>query len=263
MKNLIIIILFVSFLTHSHASDLVFKDKNGKVLTKNNLKGLTGKVNWEITLNLKIPSKAKLYHAQGRAYGHKGKNELAISNFKNAIELAPKWPYPYYDLAFTYLLKSDFDNAYKYYKKVNDLSPRGFFTTKTAVYYLGKEKRGELPKGVYLYYLSHEWTQDQKKKLQIFINLNQKYPSFAPAWYKRSNYEKMPNKRLKLIEKGLSVNPDQATKGFLLLNKAIVLTNTGKKSDAITILGTLALDPKSPLDIELLSKKTLAMILKL
>ena len=68
-------------------------------------------------------------------------------------------------------------------------------------------------------------------------------------------------KKLQIIEKGLNTNPDQETKGFLLMNKAITLATTGNESKAVEILGKLALDPHSPLDIELLSKKTLAMVL--
>lgn len=265
MKSLIgIFLLIISVLTgvSVEASEIIFKDKNGKVLSKSDLKNFDGTVNWEITSNLKIPDKAIEYHNLGRAYGQKGNNELAIQNFENAIRIAPEWPYPYYDLAYTYLLSNKYKEAYKYYKITDELASRGFFTTKTAVHYLGKEQRGELPEGIYLYYLSYEWTNDPLKKLEIVENIINKFPSFAPAWQKRAGFEEDPSKVLAIIEKGLGVDPDLETKGFLLMNKAITLANTGNKAEAIEILGKLALDPKSPLDIEVLSKKTLVMVLE-
>ena len=47
-----------------------------------------------------------------------------------------------------------------------------------------------------------------------------------------------------------------------MVNKAIMLANTGKQDEAVTLLGALILDPSSPRDIEAIAKKTLAMILE-
>ncbi len=165
---------------------------SGKILTKNDLSGLDGTVNWEIKDQRKISEKAIELLNIGRSYGQKGNNKLAIQNFENAIQLAPKWPYPYYELAYTHLLSNKYKEAYKYYKIVDQLAPRGFFTAKTAVFYLGKEERDELPEGIYLYYLSYEWTNDSKKKFEIVENIINKFPSFAPAWEKRAGFEEDP-----------------------------------------------------------------------
>ena len=265
MKSIlgILLLAFFSFVgVNVEAAEVIFKNKDGKVLTRSELKNFDGKVNWEIQSDRKIPEKAIELHNLGRAYGQKGNNELAIQHFEKAIKIAPEWPYPYYDLAYTYLLNSKYKDAYKYYKKTDELAPRGFFTTKTAVHYLGKEQRGELPEGIYLYYLSYEWSNDPQKKFEIVENLISKFPSFAPAWQKRAGFEEEPKKILAIIEKGLNANPDSETKGFLLMNKAITFANIGKKQEAIEILGKLALDPNSPLDIEVLSKKTLAMVIE-
>ena len=256
---LLILTMFAGVIVE--ASEIIFKDENGRVLTKSDLKGVDGTVNWGIQTDRKIPDKAIEYLKLGRAYGQKGNHELAIQNFESAMKLAPDWPYPYYELAYTYLLNSNYKVAYKYYKKVDHLAPRGFFTAKTAVHYLGQEQRGELPEGIYLYYLSYEWTNDPQKQFEIIENIVNQFPSFAPAGEKRDGFEEDPMTKLQIIEKGLNTNPDQETKGFLLMNKAITLATTGNESKAVEILGKLALDPQSPLDIELLSKKTLAMVL--
>lgn len=242
------------------ASEIIFKTDDGKTLTTNDLKRVDGSVNWEITTGPTIPQQAREHHNKGRAHGQQGDHKKAIACFEKAMNIAPDWPYPYYDLAFTYLLNNQPKEAYEYYKKVDSLSPRGFFTTKTAVHYLGKEQKGELPEGIYLYYLSHEWTENPQEQLEIMENIIGKFPSFAPAWQKRAGLEENPSNALDMLEKGLSADPDPETKGFLLINKAITLANTGRQAEAIEILGELALNPESPLDIEVLSKKTLAML---
>lgn len=242
------------------ASDIVFKDKSGNILTKEELANYSGTVDWEIHSDLNVSPKATEFHNLGRNYGQKGDTEHAIQSFLKAIELAPKWPYPYYDLAYTYLLNNNYEEAFKYYKMTDNLAPNGFFTTKTAVHYLEKELNGELPQGIYLYYLSFEWTNDPKKQFEIVENLSSKFPTFSPAWQKRANFENDPNKALGMIEKGLSSGPDLETRGFLLMNKAIALSNLGNRKEAIDILGQLIFNPKSPLDIRVLSKKTLSML---
>jgi len=80
------------------AVEVIFQDKSGITLSRNDLKSANGTVKWQITTNQKIPAEENNYHKQGRAYGRQDKTELAVKYFKKAIELAPKWPYPYYDL---------------------------------------------------------------------------------------------------------------------------------------------------------------------
>jgi predicted Zn-dependent protease len=40
-----------------------------------------------------------------------------------AAERAPRWPYPVYDRAFTYLLMKDFDSALSDYRRTLELAP--------------------------------------------------------------------------------------------------------------------------------------------
>ncbi|HEY0062204.1 MAG TPA: hypothetical protein VGC21_08785 [Telluria sp.] len=53
------------------------------------------------------------------------------------------------------------------------------------------------------------------------------------------------------------------TRGFLLLNKAVILQRQGKQAEAVRILGELALDPASPSNVEAASKSVLADFLGL
>ncbi|AMO99590.1 tetratricopeptide repeat family [Collimonas arenae] len=111
-----------------------------------------------------------------------------------------------------------------------------------------------------MFYLSLEWTNDLESKQKIVDQLLRKVPNFAPAWKEMAALGIDDSKRLDYLDKGLKADPDLETKGFLLINKALIFANRGRKNEAIPILGALALDPTSPLDIEVIAKKTLSMI---
>ena len=154
----------------------------------------------------------------------------------------------------------DTSKALELYKKVDSMAPRGFFTVKTAVRALEGEAKGEYAKGTYQFFLSTEWTNDARKQLEIVNQLLAKAPTFAPAWKQKAFLEDDDGLRLGYLENGLKAHPDQETKGFLSINKALLINRQGKKAQAIRILGELALDPASPLDIEALARKSLANI---
>lgn len=244
------------------ASEIIFKSKDGQVLTAQELENVSGTIDWEIKSDKEIPATAIALHNKGREHGQKGENEKAIAAFNEAINLAPHWSYPYYDLAYTYLLANDLAQAHKYYKKVNKLSPKGFFSAQTAFHYLDLEKAGKYPEGLYLYFLSHEWGKTPQQQYEIFSNIINKFPDYAPAWQKIAGLLEDPLEKLRAIQKGLSAKPDKETEGFLLINKAIILFNRGDKQSATNILGELALDQQSPTDIAVISRRTLGMLVK-
>lgn len=218
---------------------IVFRDKLGHSLSKNDLQNTTGQVNYEIMDNQNINATADQLHKEARQLGQSGKYDLAIAKLQEAIKIQPDWAYPAYDLAFTYLLKGDFENALKFYKKTDELAPKGFFTTKVALYTLEGEQTGKFPKGLYLAYLQIEWTDNKEQKLEIAKTLTDKVPDFAPAWKELSNLLNGDAERLKAIEQGLSKNPDADTAGMLKINKAILLNNAGKGEEAKNLLGNL------------------------
>lgn len=191
--------------------------------------------------NKNIDFRAEQLHQEARALGQTGKYDLSISKLQEAMKIQPTWAYPVYDLAFTYLLKGEDDNALKFYKKTDELEPKGFFTTKTAIYSLEGEKLGIFPKGLYLTYMQIEWTDDINKKNEIISFLTQNVPDFAPGWKELADISEDETVRLYAINQGLSKKPDSQTEGILLINKAIILNNNQDKEGAKQILNTLVL----------------------
>jgi tetratricopeptide (TPR) repeat protein len=246
--------------SNSEQKDIVFKDNSGHSLTRAELANVTGQVNYEIVSNQTIDATAKALHNQAKELGQAGKYDLAIAKLEQAIKMQPDWAYPTYDLAYTYLLKGDFDNALKFYKKTDELEPKGFFTAKTALYSLEGEQSGKFPKGLYTAYMQIEWTDDTNKKLEIAKALTAKVPDFAPAWKELANLLNDETERLKAIEQGLSKNPDADTKGILEINKAIILNGNGKKEEAKQLLGHLIFSPDATTANIELAKFTLKSI---
>jgi tetratricopeptide (TPR) repeat protein len=226
------------------------------------LRGLTGTYRYEIIGKGNVPAEAEALHQQARQAGGAGDYKKAIGLLERASSLAPQWPYPVYDMAFTYLLSKDAENARKYYRKTVELAPRGFFTAITALYALDREEKGDLPGGTYLAYLSLEWVDDAGKKAEAIRQLVKNVPGFAPGWKELAGLSDTDAERLAAIEKGLAANPDAETKGLLQINKALVLDRSGDHEGAIRLLGELALDPASTYATEHLAKVTLASVAK-
>ena len=209
-----------------------------------------------------ISEKAQTLHQQARELGAEGKYDQAIAQLKAAHDLAPTWPYPVYDLAFTYLLMRDYDNAREYYKKTIELSPRGFFTAITAHDTLLKEAQGVLPEGTYAAYMSLEWTDDINQKSQIVNALVTRLPMFAPGWKEYALMCDDENEKLRALDKGLAADPDRETEGILYVNKAITLYNQGETLEAIRLLQDMTVRSETTLANEALAKQVLASMQK-
>jgi tetratricopeptide (TPR) repeat protein len=239
---------------------LIFKDSSGHIINEADLVNFTGQVKYELLDEKTISPAAAALHQEARAFGQAGKYDLSIAKLEQAMAMEPDWAYPVYDLAFTYLLKGDFSNALKYYKQTNALSPQGFFTVKTALYTLEGEEKGIFPKGMYLGYLQIEWADTDAKKLAIAKMIVEKIPGFAPAWKELALLQTNNTEKEKAIEQGLSGNPDADTKGVLLINKAILLNDQGKKEAAVQLLGNLIFSPDTTVGNIALAKFTLKSI---
>lgn len=239
---------------------VIYRDSTGRTLTSSELKNVSGTFNYEIVGGENVSSKARELHAQARAAGSQGDYDKALELLRDAAEAAPQWPYPVYDMAFTYLLKKDFENARIHYQKTTELSPRGFFTAITALDALQREQKGELPAGLYLAYLSLEWMGDPSQRAEIIRQMADRQPTFAPGLKERAMLAENDEETLQWIAKGLAANPDAETKGILLINKALMLNKKGDRDGAIEILGQLALDPESTFATEHLAKATLSNI---
>jgi tetratricopeptide (TPR) repeat protein len=241
---------------------VVFRATDGRTLTMADLRGLSGTFQYEIVGKSNVPAEAESLHKQARKAGGAGEYKKAITLLERASSLAPAWPYPVYDTAFTYLLMKDADNARKYYRKTVELAPRGFFTAITALDALDRESKGDLPAGTYLAYLSLEWMDNPGKKAEAVRQLVKRVPGFAPVWKEQAMQVESDAEKLAAIEKGLAANPDSETKGILLINKALIMDRSEDHEAAVRLLGELALDPASTNATEHLAKVTLANIAK-
>lgn len=230
---------------NNNESKLIFKDDKGNTISLADLAGVTGSYNWEILEDKNIPAEAISLHQEARGLGGQGKYDEGIQKLEAAHKIAPNWAYPVYDMAYTYLLKQDFENALKYYKQTDELEPKGFFTAKTAYWSLKKEAEGAFPEGIYLAFMQIEWKNSEEEKLHIANAIINKFPDYAPAWKVIAAKADDINIRLEAIKKGLTLNPDAETKGILLINQALIYGVQGDKDSAKNLLGTLIFDEKS------------------
>jgi tetratricopeptide (TPR) repeat protein len=244
------------------AERLVFQDAAGRVLTTRDLEEFTGQVDWQINGGHTVPADAVRRHEEARAAGARGEYDRALVLLDAAHALAPGWPYPVYDAAFTYLLQGDTDTAERCYAQVDRLAPRGFFTCKTTLDCLRRERAGELPAGFCRAFTTLESLGELPRKKAVLESLVARFPGFAPAWKELAALLDDPDDRLRAIERGLAAGPDPETRGMLLLNKALVVNQLGDRAAAIAILGDLALDPASTLATETLAKATLAQVIE-
>ena len=243
-------------------SQVVYRDSAGRALTLDDVRTATGVVRWEIPSRRDVPEEAQRLHQLGRETGATGDYGNALALFSRAAALAPDWPYPLYDAAYTHLLMGDFAAALQEYRRTIALAPRGFFTALTAVDVLEREEAGELPVGIYLAYSQVEWIEDPTAKEARVRELLAAAPAFAPGWKELVSLLEDDAARLDAIERGLAAHPDAETRGILLINRALVLFNQGERDDAIEILGSLALDPASSLGAAEQAKAALAILVQ-
>ncbi len=241
-------------------SVIIYRNAEGRTITKKELQGVSGSFNYEILGAENVPAEAMELHKRARDAGQRGEYEAAIALLTQASDVAPKWPYPVYDKAYTFLLMKDFQAARTYYRMTVALSPRGFFTAVTASDVLAREANGEFPPGTYLAYLSLEWLNDPTQKADMTRQLVKHVPRLAPAWMEMAIIADQDSERLAAIEHGLAANPDAETLGLLQINKALVLNRQGHRDSAVRLLGELALDPRSTYGTEHIAKATLAML---
>ncbi|MFD2565787.1 tetratricopeptide repeat protein [Pseudotenacibaculum haliotis] len=224
---------------------LKFTDKNGNEITTEELAQATGRYQYEMIGVNNASEEAMVLHNEARQFGQAGEYDLAIEKLFLAHERSPKWPYPLYDLAFTYMLKDDYDNALKYYQMTDVLAPNGFFTSKIAVFTLKKEQEGVFEKGLYRNYITLEWVQDPEQKAEFLDVLVTKFPNYAPYWKDYANTLD-GEERINALEKGLQLDCDVETEGSLKINKALAIDYIQKDTEgAINILLEVIFDKSS------------------
>jgi len=190
-----------------------------------------------------VPPEAVEAHEAGRRLGANGRHRKALAAFARAAELAPDWPYPPYDSGFTYLLMDDHASALAAYEEVDRLAPRGFFTSKTAVWALQQEASGRFPRGTYRAYLAIEWESSPRRAAKIAKKLVDRIPDYAPAVLRLANLTGDDEERLRLLDAGLAADPDVETLGMLRLNRSLALRELGRTDEADDELDTLLAMP--------------------
>ena len=245
-------------------SNIVFRSADGRTLTLDQLESAKGPINYEIFGDEAVPPEARSLHERGRQAGGAGDYKEALELLTSAAKLAPAWPYPIYDRAFTYLLMKDFDAARADYLATLALAPRGYFTAITSADLLVREKKGELPAGTCLAYSLVDDMNDRAEKAKQLRELVARLPKLAPAWKDLAYFSSDDKERLNLIEKGLAAQPDAETRGMLQINKALLSAAKGEaeRASAIQTLGELALDPQSTYGTAELAKVSLALLAK-
>jgi tetratricopeptide (TPR) repeat protein len=203
-----------------------------------------------------ISEEAHRLHQEGRAAGSSGDPVRAIELFHRAHQLAPEWPYPPYDMAFTYLLHDYLEQAETWYAKVDELAPRGFFTAKTSLDTIRRERRGELFDGFSKAFALLEWEPEEARR-KALGEITQQYPAYAPAWKDLALLLDEDGERLQALECGLAASPDDETYGLLVLNKALVLDRRGARKDAVRLLRALLADPRCTEGAEAMASMTL------
>jgi tetratricopeptide (TPR) repeat protein len=246
----------------SGANQVIFRDARGRELTAKDLAGVTGQVDWSIQGAEHVSQRAIELHDLGRRAGAAGDNDRALLLFDQAQKEAPNWPYPAYDSAYTFLLKGNIDQAERKYAVVERLSPRGFFTAKTEMDCIRRERKAEIAPGTCRMYVIAADMDDPTEKRAVLEELLRQSPSLPGAWQKLAALLNDDDARMAAIDKGLSFQPDGDCRGVLLIDKALILARREKRTEAIRILGELALDPESTLATEQMAKLALATLSK-
>ena len=199
---------------------------------------------------------ANALHQEGRRAGSSGDPVKALELFVRAHRLEPTWAYPPYDMAFTYLLNDYLEEAEKWYAVVDELAPRGFFTAKTSLDIIRRERRGELHDGFSKAFALLEWEPEDARRLAL-RQIVERYPTFAPAWKQLALLTDDDTERLAALDRGLAANPDDETYGMLVLNKALVLQRRGQGAEGARLLRELIADPRCTLAVEKMAQLTL------
>jgi tetratricopeptide (TPR) repeat protein len=204
-----------------------------------------------------IPEEARRLHHEARSAGGRGDYARALSLLEEAHALAPSWAYPLYDAAFTHLLQGDAAQAEELYGIVDKMEPRGFYTCKTSLDVLRREREGSVPEGFAKSFALLEWAEPEEKR-GILAGIVERYPGFAPGWKELASLLTDPEEKLAALDNGLAGHPDADTRGMLLLNKALLLHQQGRKDEGTVILRAVAEDPDSTQGNEVWAKRLLA-----
>ncbi len=234
---------------------VIYKDDKGRTLTMADLQDAQELADDRWDQNI-APEAMSSYQA-GQLAGRERRFDDAITHFLDASLAAPGWPKPIYGAAWTYLFQGDVEKSLEAYEAVDKIAPRGYIATKAAIDTLKREQDAKLPPASYLRFELQLAKRDKDGRIVFIKEILAESPNFPVAWKELSTLLDDPDESLAAIEKGLTFQPDDDTRGHLLVNKAIHLMRLDRRDEAIEILGKLALDRKSTNATEFMAKVTL------
>jgi tetratricopeptide (TPR) repeat protein len=226
---------------------IVFTTEDGSEIPPEELTTVDGRFHYQLVSDTEVSEEAQDLHEKGRIAGQEEEFDRALGLFAQARELAPDWPFPVYDAAFTHLLMKDYKAAAELYEAVDRMAPWGFFTARTAADSLRREREGLVQTGAYLELVLLEAEAPSEEKFKALVELIRVSPSFPAAWSELAGALEAPEERMQALEQGLEHEPDSQMRETLLLSKAIVFSSQEKKSSAIEILKEMVGDPETTL----------------
>ena len=121
--------------------------------------------------------------------------------------------------------------------------------------------KGTFPEGLYLAYVSIEWTQDVTQKYEIARQIVDKYPMYCPAWKDVYIYTNDDDEKRKALEQGIRCKGDINTMETMNINYALQVNVDGDKDKAIEILGNMILNEKTTTASKVLAKSALSTMI--
>jgi hypothetical protein len=109
----------------------------------------------------------------------------------------------------------------KLYQELDEKHPKGFYSTKSAKYFLEQEEKGKFKIGTYFDLVSIEWLPNDinfKKKKKILNKIVQENPNHGKALidlFLLLIENDDDDEAYKILEKGFNSDCDIETKGFI------------------------------------------------
>ena len=150
----------------------------------------------EDALKQRIRTETALYLFKGIAYLNEGMLDEAITEFKKAIRINPKYADAHNNLGNTYLNKGMLDEAIAEFKKALEIDPK--YADARCILGVAYANKGMLDEAITEY----------KKAMEINPNLAMAHMNLALAYYYKGEYSLATKHRDRLMELGYEVDPE-------------------------------------------------------
>lgn len=181
----------------------------------------------------------KVHFERGMDMGRTNRLEKAAAAFREAITLAPDEPHPHYELGYTLVLMSQFEEALKEFRRTDELA-RGFFLVQTEIYLCDQMlTRAITPE-----------TFAQLRQLQMLMDMGAPQseqaeslarkavassPDCALAHYYlgKALFDRLPAESEKALRRCLELHPDETTLIYAQFHVGSLLKGAGKSDEGM------------------------------